>query len=505
MKATTSQPPSARLLFCLLTTLIVFAIAASVPANAQVNAAIQTTLSDGSIVNFNVKPPKSCDAIYITGGAQNTSAAGLSPDGTYYFQVTDPSGKTVLSTDDVSARTINVGKVTGTDGRITGYTGSNGEHLVGDTFNLANKETTVRLWPFTQTPNNGGVYKAWISTDPTFVNSTTKTDNFKCTVPITLCAPDDVACICAADPTNAICSEPPASATITGYKFYDANTDGTFDPTEVGIRDWLIQITPPAEADVNTDPSGVSCGFTSASPVGQYQFTVDPLSSHDINEGNALTPTSWLHTNNPGPITVIAGTGGTDTAGPNFGNVCTGAGGGLTLGFWSNKNGQKLETVADFTFLSSLNLVNAVGAAFNPTTTSGFSSWLLNANAVNMAYMLSAQLAAMELNVRHNFVSGTALVLIGAPPNANCFSISGEVAPNSAGFIGVNDLMNDANLELGASGGNYTVATSDQRSCEGYKKSALDNANNNLTFVQADQSSCPAFSFDSTILNACTF
>ena len=27
--------------------------------------------------------------------------------------------------------------------------------------------------------------------------------------------------------------------------------------------------------------------------------------------------------------------------------------------------------------------------------------WLLNANATNMAYMLSAQLAAMELNVRH--------------------------------------------------------------------------------------------------------
>src|SRR5207248_247363 len=134
-------------------------------------------LADGTVVNFNVKPPTSCDAIYITGGAQNTSAAGISPDGTYYFQVTDPSGNSVLSTDDVSVRTINVGKVTGTDGRITGYTGSNSDHSVGSTFNPANKETTVRLWPLSQTPNNGGVYKAWISTDPTFPNSSSKTDN----------------------------------------------------------------------------------------------------------------------------------------------------------------------------------------------------------------------------------------------------------------------------------------------------------------------------------------
>jgi len=236
--------------------------------------------------------------------------------------------------------------------------------------------------------------------------------------------------------------------------------------------------------------------------VGQYQFTVDPLTSHDINEGNALTPTSWLHTNNPGPITVIAGTGGTDTAGPNFGNVCTGAGGGLTLGFWSNKNGQALETAGDFTNLNALNLRD--GAGNNKDFTGSLSQnktalniWLLSANAVNMAYMLSAQLTAMELNTYHGKVLTSALVYVGTPP-AGC-----SLAPNAAGFVSIASLMSDANTLLGADG--YTVAAGQDRTCQEFDKTALDKANNNLTFVQADQSSCPAFSFDSTILNACTF
>src|SRR5205814_5674151 len=84
-----------------------------------------------------------------------------------------------------------------------------------------------------------------------------------------------------------------------------------------------------------------------------------------------------------------------------FGNVCIGAGGGLTLGYWSNKNGQSLERAIDFNFLSGLCLVNAAGThqtwptgtpALLTSARTNFSNWLLNANATNMAYMLSAQL-----------------------------------------------------------------------------------------------------------------
>ena len=90
-----------------------------------------------------------------------------------------------------------------------------------------------------------------------------------------------------------------------------------------------------------------------------------------------------------------------------FGNVCLGAGGGLTLGFWSNKNGQNLENAYDFAVLSALCLRTANGQRpelhrdRSPANKTALHDWLLNANATNMANMLSAQLAAMVLNVRH--------------------------------------------------------------------------------------------------------
>ena len=57
--------------------------------------------------------------------------------------------------------------------------------------------------------------------------------------------------------------------------------------------------------------------------------------------------------------------------------------------------------------------------------------------ATNMAYMLSAQLAAMELNVEGGFVDGSALVY--AP---------GTNGANGLGFATVHDLMSEANAEL---------------------------------------------------------
>jgi hypothetical protein len=162
-----------------------------------------------------------------------------------------------------------------------------------------------------------------------------------------------------------------------------------------------------------------------------------------------------------------------------FGNLCLGAGGGLTLGFWSNKNGQALVGADDLSMLVGLNLRNANGSAFDPANYAALRTWLLNATATNMAYMLSAQLAAMELNVFNGKVSGTSLVY--AP---------GSHDANTLGFITVNALMNEANTALGANG-NTTAAGTD-RSYQEALKNALDNANNNRNFVQA--SPC-AFSF----------
>jgi len=52
------------------------------------------------------------------------------------------------------------------------------------------------------------------------------------------------------------------------------------------------------------------------------------------------------------------------------------------------------------------NLRNAKGTDYNLASAKPFSNWQLNAGATSVAYMLSTQLAATELNVRHNFVNG---------------------------------------------------------------------------------------------------
>src|SRR5262250_622345 len=102
-------------------------IAAPVAMAAPVTGAIFTTLIDGSAVDFNVYEAK--EDVYLNGGPRSPkapcTAAGL-PDGDYYFQVTDPSGNVLLSTDDVTERKVHV-----SGGVITQYLGLNSTHLLG--------------------------------------------------------------------------------------------------------------------------------------------------------------------------------------------------------------------------------------------------------------------------------------------------------------------------------------------------------------------------------------
>lgn len=125
-------------------------------ANASpISGAIFTTLSDGSEVNANIYSSK--PEVYLDGGpgpGAPATAAGL-PDGTYVFQVTDPSGKTLLSTDPAACRQFMV-----SGGLITGVVAAGGcEHLTG--LSIDNGATTVQLMPYSDTPNNGGEYKVW--------------------------------------------------------------------------------------------------------------------------------------------------------------------------------------------------------------------------------------------------------------------------------------------------------------------------------------------------------
>lgn len=169
--------------------------AADKPAAAQqqnsnsepLTGAIFTTTENGLTVNGNIYDD--CCDVYLNGGPPPNApctAAGL-PDGTYYFQVTDPSGSVLLSSDPVERRIFRV-----EGGVIVEYLGGASgacDHDLGT--GKCPGSITIQLMPFDSTPNPGDVYKVWVTRvsdyDPNnpqssfgFLPSKSKTDNFKC-------------------------------------------------------------------------------------------------------------------------------------------------------------------------------------------------------------------------------------------------------------------------------------------------------------------------------------
>lgn len=120
----------------------------------QLSGAIFTTDSSGNPVNLNIYDSQ--QAVYLNGGPginAPADAAGL-PAGTYSFQVTDPSGKTLLSTDPVSCRQFTVDA----SGVINSVDASGScKHATGTS--TEDGGMTVQLFPYTDTLNDGGVYK----------------------------------------------------------------------------------------------------------------------------------------------------------------------------------------------------------------------------------------------------------------------------------------------------------------------------------------------------------
>lgn len=378
-------------------------------AAAPMSGAIFTT--EGACNGTNVNLFGAKDLVYLDGGPAHPGAAGL-PDGNYYVQVTAPDG-TLLGTS--------VGSANATPAVV-----ANGEFATCYQLSVILIKASDGTPGYDDTSNPGGEYKVWVSQDATFPNSSSKTDNFK------------------------VEANPPQPAQLNVLKFYDANANGLNDDGQL-ITGWKVRIQD-------------SIDYIRYTPV---TILVDP-DDYVVTEFLPLE-TNWMPTTaNPVNLTLAAG----QNASVEFGNLCLGAGGGLTLGFWSNKNGQAQFGADDLALMVSLNLRTAAGGDFDPANYAGFRTWLLNANATNMAYMLSAQLAAMELNFLNGKVTGGALIY--AP---------GTGSANPLGFATVSALMAEANTELGLHG--LTLADSPYRAYQEALKNALDKANNNLTFVQA--------------------
>lgn len=330
------------------------------------------------------------------------------PDGDYWVQVTEPNG-TLLGKSQTVVATVSGGEF------VQCY------QLTSIVYKASDSSTKG----FDDTTNGGGEYKVWASKDPTFPESASKTDAFK---------------------VGAGASQ----GNLEVIKFYDANANGIYDDPKL-IVGWKVNIKDGIDWNRDT-PVDIS--------LAPDEYTVTEYMPVETN---------WMATT-PNPVSVKLDGGETETV--EFGNLCLGSGGGLTLGFWSNKNGQALIGSDDLALLVGLNLRDANGSNFDPTGNT-LRTWLLNANATNMAYMLSAQLAAMELNVLNGKVSGFAWVY--AP---------GILSANDLGFAKIGDLMAEANIELGNHGS--TLADSPYRAYQEALKNALDKANNNKTFVQPE-------------------
>jgi hypothetical protein len=281
---------------------------------ARLPGAIFTTTPDGGIVNENVHYESKLE-VYLDGGPPPhapQTAAGL-PDGYYVFQVTNPSGAYLLSQDPAKSRIVEV-----EDGIIiglvlpstlgTGLTdfysikprgntwitypvhiqddpdgvaGSSGRHDTNTDIDHGDDGAiVVQLMPFLDTPNPGGVYKAWMIPlerylsnggdldaipggvknapekvkgkrigyfpDPGFgpPRDQIKTDNFK----VKLEKPP----------------VPPAELSI--LKFHDVNANSIWDLGEPEITGWLMTITDPLDV-TNIYASPVSIV---AEPIGTY-------------------------------------------------------------------------------------------------------------------------------------------------------------------------------------------------------------------------------------------
>jgi hypothetical protein len=149
-------------------------------AAAQVSGAIFTTTPDGAIVNENVHYNAKSD-VFLSGGPGPNAppgAAGL-PPGEYYFQVTNPSGNKLLSTDSARNRCVVVGSGGFITNQSCGTTFGPGTHLLNAKSGSPG-EYVVQLIPFDDTPNNGGVYKAWMTPVGAYVGNKDATGDQNC-------------------------------------------------------------------------------------------------------------------------------------------------------------------------------------------------------------------------------------------------------------------------------------------------------------------------------------
>jgi hypothetical protein len=286
--------------------------------------------------------------------------------------------------------------------------------------------------------------------------------------------------------SDSLTVDDPANKIVNVTVYYDANGNGTQDGLEGGVTGLSVTIGGTAAVDIGG---------------GVYQLGGLATGSYAI----AINTAGYQTTQAAGSTVSVGGTSAC-TNGTKAGVLKLGPGGALSLGFWSQKNGAfvfgssdtsvagQARLVANLGLVSSLGLRNGAGTAVTFADYKSFSAFLTGASATNMANMLSAQLAAVALDIAtQNQAAGSTYnlncngskwvsVVVGTANDGNATFTAAAKALWPTGYAQLSDVVAKAKAALAATGNTTTAgATRDGQTA---LKNILDGACRNLNFVQ---------------------
>ncbi|MBL8898435.1 MAG: hypothetical protein JNM84_12435 [Planctomycetes bacterium] len=238
---------------------------------------------------------------------------------------------------------------------------------------------------------------------------------------------------------------------IAGSVFEDLDQNGQRASNEGPLVGWEV---------VLNSSAGSQSTLTDAN--GHYRFFNVPAGAYSVELTLQPGYVATRPTSNAVETCGCADAAGGDFAAAVLERDCN----GRTIGFWRSCHG--LVLVCRYDVLDSLQGLCLAGERGTlrcpPSNLVEWYFYLRCARSVNMAYMLSAQLAAMHANVLTGLV------------DPGCLVNDPEL-----GTLSIRDLMNQAIAALCADG--YTPAGDRNRARQEALKNALDRANNNQTWL----------------------
>ncbi len=197
------------------------------------------------------------DDVFVAAGpgSQPCQFAAYLPDGHYDFQVTDASGKTLLSTDPVSERSFTV-----SGGVIASYDGTT--HATGG--RTACGSLAIALSPYNDAGGSDALYVVWVTNAAAFDGTPTQVDPV-CGSGCFHGFSTDASLAAAFRVEDKASCDP--SFCVSGFAFNDANGNGVRDSGEAGLDGVPVRVESAGGVILTTitaaDGSFEICGLTS--------------------------------------------------------------------------------------------------------------------------------------------------------------------------------------------------------------------------------------------------